>query len=161
MICKTCGAELEQGAAFCQNCGAKTEEPVIAEESVEEAAVVGGDEQQEAPKKKKSKAPIIIIVVILAVLLLGGLIIIPLLLLVLGGGLVGILAIFGMKTPEVKNPMTEVPNSSYFEEVEEDLPEFEYDSNVGEIIGGIVEEDGVATSFPTLITQPTFMIKLP
>jgi hypothetical protein len=154
--------ELDEGAAFCQNCGAKIEaEPAPAEPTPEEFAATaepvaeefGYDAPPTPVKKKKSKAPIIILIVVLVVLLLVVPLAILLLVIILGGGAAALLAVVGMakKEPDMPN-LQETPGSSYFEEFEEDVPSFEFEDDQDEIIGGIIggiveDEKDVATTF--------------
>lgn len=162
MVCKNCGMELEEGAAFCQNCGAKTEaEPAPAAPAPEEfnasAEPAAEEFAYDAPpvpvKKKKSKAPIIILIVVLVLLLLVVPVIVLGLILLLGGG-AALLAIFGMARTETPNLDNSV-NSGYYSDYEEDTPNFEFEYDTDEdgggsvgIIGGIVEdEEDIATTF--------------
>lgn len=158
MVCKNCGMELEEGAAFCQNCGTKVETEPAPEEFTATAEPVAEEFAYDAPpvpvKKKKSKAPIIILIVVLVLLLLVVPIAILLLIVILGGGVAALLAVFGMARTETPN-IVDTPNSGYFSDYEEDEPnfEFEYDTDEDDggsvgIIGGAVEDNGdIATTF--------------
>lgn len=157
MVCKNCGMELEEGAAFCQNCGTKVETEPAPEEFTATAEPVAEEFAYDAPpapvKKKKSKAPIIILIVVLVLLLLVIPVIVLGLLLLIGGG-AALLAVFGMAKDETPN-FVDTPNSGYSSDYEADVPnfEFEYDTDEDDggsvgIIGGAVEDDGdIATTF--------------
>lgn len=62
MYCKSCGAELSEGALFCEKCGNKVVQPQIHEQAQTPVYHYAGQEQKDTPKKKSPIGKIFAIV---------------------------------------------------------------------------------------------------